>query len=125
MVSITVQLLSVSPTLNPRYSFTNQNPPSFTCDKITDPAPIAMTSNSRLMPGVAAAKGATMPAAVVIATVADPVATRITAATSQPKTSGETGARCANCAIASPTPLATKTLLKPPPAPTTSSIEAM
>ena len=77
IVSMIVQVFRVWTTVSPRYSFTNQNPPSLTCESVTDPAPIATTSNSRLVPGELAATGPTMPAAVVMATVAEPVATRM------------------------------------------------
>ena len=46
MVSHTDHVFSVSGTLRLRYSFTSQNPPSFTCEKISDPAPVAMASSS-------------------------------------------------------------------------------
>src|SRR5260370_667387 len=119
IVSITVQLFNVCATVMLKYSFTIQNPPSLTCDRIVEPAPIATTSNSKFSPGVLFAIGAMMPAAVVMATVAEPVATRISAATSQPSSIGDMGDCLANAAIASPTPLTTNTRLNPPPAPTT------
>ncbi len=70
-----------------KYSFVIQNPASLTCESISDPPPIARTINSGLTP-LATVSGPTMPAAVVMETVAEPVATRISVATSQPKTSG-------------------------------------
>src|ERR1041385_8499139 len=66
-----------------------------------------------------------MPAAVLIATVADPVAMRINAATSQPKTNGESCAELAARLTTSATPLLIRIRLKPPPAPTTSNALAV
>ncbi len=83
-VSLMDQVFMVSATLMLKYSFTSQKPPSFTWEKMADPAPVAMVSNSGRTPGLCARMGARMPAAVVKATVADPVARRITAATSHP-----------------------------------------
>ena len=57
---------------------------------MSEPAPVAMANNSGRTLGVWARMGATIPAAVVKATVADPVANRIRAATSQPSSSSET-----------------------------------
>src|SRR5579864_2740022 len=117
MVSITVHVLKVSATVMLKYCLTSQKPASLTCDRISEPAPVASTSSSRLTPGTMATTGATMPAPVIVATVADPVATRITAATSHASRIGEICACTAIWPIASPTPLATSICLKPPPAP--------
>src|SRR5260370_24224019 len=54
-----------------KYSLMSQNPESFTCESTSEPAPVASTNSSACVPGVAAAMGATMPALVVIATVAE------------------------------------------------------
>src|SRR6185295_9047572 len=72
-VSSTVQVRSASGTDKFRYSLTSQNPPSFTCESRSEPEPIAKTSNSRFVPGWASAIGFNNPAAVVMATVAEPV----------------------------------------------------
>ena len=56
--------------------------------------------------------------------VAEPVATRMNAATSQASTSGEMFEEAACFARAIPTPLSIRTLLNPPPAPTTSIVLA-
>ena len=106
-------------------SLMSQNPESFTCDSISEPAPVASTNSSGVVPGVAAAMGATMPAAVVIATVAEPVATRMRAATVHASKSGEVCDPSAMAAIAFPTPLSSSTLLNPPPAPITSRMVAV
>src|SRR5579862_3582371 len=81
IVSQRDHVLMVSATLMLKYSFTSQKPPSLTCEKISDPAPVAIASSSGRTPGVCAAIGATIPAAVLIATVEEPVASRISAAT--------------------------------------------
>src|ERR1700712_56639 len=87
MHSITVQVLRFCTTLTPRYSFTNQNPASLTCERKSEPAPIAKTISETCADERSAATGARMPDAVTVATVAEPVATRINTATSQARTS--------------------------------------
>src|ERR1700684_2993672 len=72
IVSQTDQVFMVCATLMLKYSFTSQNPPSFTCEKISDPAPVAIANSSGCTPVACSAIGATMPAAVVIATGAVP-----------------------------------------------------
>ena len=71
------------------------------------------------------ASGATMPAAVMVATVAEPVASRMPTATSQPSTSAEMFAPSAASAITSPTPASISVCLKPPPAATISRMPAI
>ncbi|MNE50551.1 hypothetical protein D3C80_1451330 [compost metagenome] len=66
-----------------------------------------------------------MPAAVVMATVAEPVATRISAATSQAKKIIFTWDCVATAAIAPPTPLSISTCLKAPPPPMMRMIDAV
>src|SRR5450830_1028959 len=125
MVSIAVQVLNVSATVMLKYCFTSQNPASLTCDKINDPAPVANTSSSRLTPGIIPTTGTTMPAPVMVATVAEPVAIRITAATSHASRIGLICAFTAIWPITSPTPLVTSICLKPPPAPMIRMIAAV
>src|SRR5206468_10862110 len=125
MVSATVQVFSVCGTLMLKNSLMSQNPESFTGDSTREPAPVASTSSSAFVPGVAAAIGATMPALVVIATVAEPVATRISAATVQASRSGDACDPSATSAIAFPTPLSSSTRLNPPPAPITKRMVAV
>ena len=48
----------------PKYSFTSQKPPSLTWLAMSEPAPMATTSNSLLAPGMAATIGVMIPAAV-------------------------------------------------------------
>ena len=89
-VSITDQDLIVSPTVRPKYSLTSQKPASLTWLKNSDPHPIASTSSARLVRGQVGASGPTMPAAVMVATVAEPVTEPDAAtATSHPSSSTE------------------------------------
>ena len=90
---------------------------------MTEPAPIATTSNS-LFTGELAAMGAMMALAKVMATVAEPTAMRMAAATSQPSSNGESCMVLARSEMASSTPLTSSTLPKPPPAPTTRKMVA-
>ena len=46
IVSHTDHVLIVSETLMFKYSFTSQKPPSLTCEKISDPAPVAIANSS-------------------------------------------------------------------------------
>jgi hypothetical protein len=46
-VSITDQVLMVSPTVMPKYSLTSQKPASLTCEKNSEPAPTANTTSAR------------------------------------------------------------------------------
>src|SRR5882757_3875275 len=111
IVSITVHVFNVCVTDMLKYSFTSQKPPSLTWDSTSEPAPIATTTNSSLTPGTPDATGRTTPAAVAIATVAEPVAIRMSAATNPAKNNGDKCQWLARSAIAAPTPLPTKTSL--------------
>src|SRR6186997_1176873 len=117
-VSITDQDLIVSPTVRPKYSLTSQNPASLTCEKNSDPQPMASTSSARWLADRLGASGATMPAAVMVATVADPVPSRMSTATSQPSTSTEMLTPSAQSLMTLPTPASIKVCLNPPPAAT-------
>ena len=66
-----------------------------------------------------------MPAAVTVATVAEPVARRSATATMKPSTRTDILAPSAHFFTASPTPAPIRVCLKPPPAPTISRIAAM
>src|SRR3954452_14891944 len=125
IVSITDQLLMVCPTLIPKYSFTSQKPASLTCEKNSEPAPMARARRATVDPSSPPASGATMPAAVIVATVADPVASRIRTAISQPSTSTLRLRFLAASPTSWPTPASTSTCLKPPPAATMSRIPAI
>ena len=87
MHSITVQVFRFCPTVMPMYSLTSQKPASLTWDRNSEPEPIASTISATIGLDRSAATGARMPAAVTVATVAEPVATRISTATSQARNS--------------------------------------
>lgn len=65
------------------------------------------------------------PDAVTVATMAEPVVTRMPTAVSQPSNRGEIALPAAALPIASPTPPAMSTCLKPPPAPMMSTMPAI
>src|SRR5664279_5988688 len=67
-VSITDQVLIVSPIVMPKYSLTSQKPASLTCEKNSEPAPTANTTSARCVGDKFDASGATMPDAVIVAT---------------------------------------------------------
>ena len=126
MVSQMDQVFMVSVTLMLKYSFTSQKPPSLTCEKMGEPAPVAMASNSGCTPGVCNAMGATMPAAVVMATVAEPVASRMSAASSPcQQQQGHMRAAWRTAMIAWETPLSCRMRPNPPPAPISSVMVAV
>src|SRR5436853_6693535 len=87
VVSITVHDKNVCFNDSLKNSLNIQKPESFTCDPNTLPVPTASTINSGETAPVAT-KGETIPAAVIPATVADPIATRSKAVTTQPNTNG-------------------------------------
>src|SRR3954452_5199509 len=123
-VSMTDHDLIVSPTVSPKYSLTSQKPASLTCEKNSEPQPIASTSRARWLADSDGASGATMPAAVIVATVADPVPSRMSTATSQPSTSTEMLTPSAQSLMTLPTPASMRVCLKPPPAATMRMIDA-
>ena len=87
MVSHTVHVLNVCVTVRPRQSFTIQKPASFRCDRNSEPQPMATMMSATCVcesSGWSAMMGTSRPEAVVIATVAEPVATRMKAEISQP-----------------------------------------
>src|SRR5579864_7033522 len=88
-IFIAVQDFKVSATLMPKYWFTSQNPESLTWENPEPPQHNARTIISGRYPGMPFTMGATIPAAVMIATVADPMAIRIAAATMKTTISGE------------------------------------
>ena len=88
-VSMTDQVSKVSLILRLKYCLKSQKPPSFKCDNIRLPEPIASTINSGLMSVYWAIMGAKIPTAVSPATVAEPTQTLISPAIAQPKMSGE------------------------------------
>ena len=86
-VSINVQERNVCLRVSLKNSLNIQKPVSFTCEPNTLPAPTARTINSGGIPLVAI-RGATIPAAVNPATVADPSVTRKNAVSNQAKIIG-------------------------------------
>ena len=78
----------VSFMLKLKYSLKSQNPESFTWEKNRLPAPTDSTIKLGSVPD-ACTNGAMIPAVVKPATVAEPIATRITAAINQPKNNGD------------------------------------
>src|SRR5689334_15859628 len=88
--SMTVQLLRFCTTVTPMNSLVSQKPASLTWLRNSEPEPMASTSSDTCDVDRCAATGWRMPDAVTVATVADPVATRIRTATSQASRSGET-----------------------------------
>ena len=85
-VSITVQDRNVCFNERLKNSLNIQNPESLMCEPNTLPAPTDNTINSGETPVVIS--GATIPAAVIPATVADPIATRNNAVTIQANSKG-------------------------------------
>src|SRR5919112_5190990 len=124
-VSMIDQLLTVWPTVMPKYSFTSQNPASFTCEKNSEPAPTASTTSDTSPVDMPSTSETISELAVIVATVADPVARRISTASTQASSSTETSASLAQSASRVPMPVLTSTCLKPPPAATISRIPAM
>lgn len=113
IVSMIVQDRKVSLRLRLKYSLKSQNPESFTWDNTKLPAPIerAIRFGST---EVVLNKGRTIPAAVRPATVAEPTATRITAAINQPNINGCVSILCKDAAISSLTPLSINTCFNAP-----------
>src|SRR5690606_26176601 len=87
VVSITVQEANVCFMDRLKNSLNIQNAESLTWEPNTLPAPTASTISSGEAP-VVAIRGPTMPAAVITATVAEPIITRSSAVASQAKISG-------------------------------------
>src|SRR3954463_8823299 len=88
MVATMDQVLNISGRFMPIYSFTSQKPASLMWEKNIDPAPIESASNEGLSPGLVVTVVAIKPAAVTVATVAEPVARRMITAVNQPSSKG-------------------------------------
>src|SRR6476659_7362764 len=116
-VSMTDHDVMVCPTLRPNYSLTSLHPAPLTCEKKSEPQPTASTSSARWFADRVGASGATIPAAVIVATVADPVPSRMSTATSQPS-STEMLTPSAQSLMTLPTPASMSVCLNPPPAAT-------
>src|SRR4051795_1624128 len=88
-VSINDHDLIVWPTESPKNSFTSQKPASLTWEKNTEPDPTASTT-SEVSPVLSPLTRLTISAeAVMVATVAEPVARRISTASTQASSSTE------------------------------------
>ena len=116
IVSITDQVLRVSLNDKLKYSLNIQKPGSFTCENIRLPAPVANTMRLGFTP-VVAINGATIPAVVKPATVADPKQTRIIAAMLHAANNGCTFIPCNPCAIWLLIPVSVNICFKPPAPP--------
>ncbi|MNV81497.1 hypothetical protein D3C71_1751650 [compost metagenome] len=88
------------------------------------PAPMAITRISRLYSGCWPRIGITMPAALIIATVAEPTAKCMIPATNQARMIGLSCVWFSTSASALPMPLPTSMSLKAPPAPMISKMPA-
>src|SRR6187549_3837997 len=115
VVSITVQDKKVCFKERLKNSLNIQKPESFTCDPNTLPVPTASTINSGDTTPVAT-KGVTTPAAVIPATVADPIATRNKAVITQANINGGICHLPLKEAMYLSVPLSCNTCLKIPPA---------
>ena len=113
-VSITVQTAKVCFMLTLKYSLNIQKPTSLKCENIKLPAPVEITINSGEI-FVPLINGNAIAAAVIHATVAEPVARRKSAAIHHARMSGEKCKPVEICLIYSPVPLSMSTCLKAPP----------
>src|SRR6478752_1387201 len=123
-VSINDQVLMVCPTVIPKYSLTSQNPASLTWEKNSEPAPTASTTSETWLVPMPSTRPIISEEAVMVATVAEPVARRISTARIQASTMTGKWAPSAHRASSVPIPLSTRTCLKPPPAATIRMIPA-
>src|SRR6201995_2191907 len=83
VVSITVKLWNMSFRDMPKLSLTCQEAALLRWGKMIEPQPRARTTSAGCSPGLSATMGATMPDAVMMATVAEPTESRIRAAITQ------------------------------------------
>ena len=80
IVSMTDQVLIVSSTVIPKYSFTSQKPASFTCEKNSEPDPIASTSRDVSPVLIRLATGSATVATVTASGVLAPLAADLSTA---------------------------------------------
>ena len=116
IVSSSDHVRNVSLIVRPKYSLNIQKPASFTCDRITLPAPIASTTSATLT-SECCSNGNTIPVVEMAATVAEPKAIRNTAATIHASKIGDIVEPSNIFAIVSPTPPSISTCLNVPPPP--------
>ena len=86
-VSVCVHVRRVWLTVRPRHSLTIQKPPSLRCDRNSEPQPMATMMSAMCVwvsSGCSASTGTSRAEAVVMATVAEPTATRMNAEINQP-----------------------------------------
>src|SRR4051812_8072400 len=103
-VSMSDQVLMVWPTVIPKYSLTSQNPASLTWEKNSDPAPTARTTSEVSPCDIPSTRPTISELAVIVATVAEPVASRIRTASTQASSSTEMLASLAQSASSVPIP---------------------
>ena len=114
-VSSTVQVESVSFNSILKKDWISQKPGSLTWERISEPVPVARTSSSGRTPAWTAI-GASTAEATAVATVAEPIETRTTAASSQASTSGGMCAPSASPTVACAAPESRRIPLSPPAA---------
>ena len=124
MVSMTVHDKKVCFKLRLKNSLNIQNPESLICEPNTLPAPTASTISSGEAP-LAASSGDTTPAAVMAATLAEPIVTLSRAVTSHANNKGGKCHSLLRLAISLPAPLSCNTCFHTPPAVIISSIIAI
>src|ERR1039457_7093365 len=89
IIFMVVQVFKLCGTVMPKYCVTIQKPESLTWENADPPAQRARISSVGEYPGIPLTSGAAMPAAVMMATVAEPCARRMAAAMSHTTRSGE------------------------------------
>src|SRR3954471_20862376 len=101
------QVFSVWPTVLAKYWLTSQKPASLTWEKNTEPAPTASTTSETSPVDIPVTRSTISDDAVMVAIVAEPVARRMSTASTQPSRITETLASRAQSASSVPTPLST------------------
>src|SRR3954469_316791 len=104
--------------LIPKYYFTTQKAASLTWEKNTEPAPTASTMSDTSPVLIPSTNPSMRDEAVMVATVAEPVASRMSTASTQASRITEMWAAVAHSASFVPIPVSTSTCLNPLPAAT-------
>lgn len=99
----------------PKNSLTIQNPASLTWEKNSEPAPTASTTSETSPVLRPSTRPSISDDAVIVATVAEPVASLINTTSTHANRMTEILAPLAQSASSVPMPLSTSTCLKPPP----------
>src|ERR1017187_5168485 len=89
IIFMVVHVFKLCGTVMPKYCVTTHKPESLTWENADPPAQRARPNSVGVYPGIPFTSGAAMPAAVMIATVADPCARRMAAAISHTTSRGE------------------------------------